>query len=185
MTKTRLLLPFTGSINALALSYAIQLAEHRHATLVLLALVRVKPGQAARLEHIQQAQDFLEFARCKAGRQGVSVERARIFTGNVARSIEAVAGEMNCEAVILFLSASDEALLEFTEITDLMDHAACNAHVVLLPFKPRRERKHPLHVPLLKRSQHEMVSARSSALAALARGQQSFDQHLLSEDELH
>lgn len=167
MTTTRLLLPFTGGINALALSYAIQLAEHRQATLVPLALIRVKPNKAARLEHIQQAHDFLEFARCKAERQGVPLEQARIYTGNVARSIEAVAGEMNCEAVILFLSATDEALLDSSEISELMDHAACNAHVVLLPS--RRERKHPLHMPLLKRPEGRTVRTKSGALAAPGR----------------
>jgi hypothetical protein len=153
MTTTRLLLPFTGSINALALSHAVQLAVQRQATLVPLALIRVKPNKAARLERIQQAQDFLEFARCKAERQGVQIEQARVYTSDVARSIEAVAGEMNCEAVIIFLSATEEVFLEPAEIRELMDRAACNAHIVLLPS--RRERKHPLHIPLLKRSLDE------------------------------
>jgi hypothetical protein len=168
---TRLLLPFTEGINALALSYAIQLAEHRQATLVPLALIRVKPHKAGRLEHIQQAQDFLEFARSKAERRGVPLEQARIYTSNVARSIEAVAGEMNCEAVIIFLCATDEALLDSAEISELMDHAACNAHVVLLPS--RHERKHPWHLPLLKRPGSHTVRTKSGVLDALMQEQRS------------
>lgn len=162
MTTTRLLLPFTGSIHALALSYAIQLAQQRQATLVPLALIRVKPGKAARLELLQQAQDFLELARCKAGRQGVPLEQARIYTSDVARSIEAVAGEMNCEAVILFLHQTDDVLLESGEIRELMDRAACNAHLVLLPGK--RERKHPLHFPLFKRPVRQVARKTTGAL---------------------
>lgn len=162
MTTTRLLLPFTGSINALALSHAVQLAAQRQATLVPLALIRVKPNKAARLERIQQAQDFLELASCKAERQGVTIEQARVYTSDVTRSIEAVAGELNCEAVIIFLSAAEEVFLEPAEIRELMDRAACNAHIVLLPS--RRERKHPLHIPLLKRSDERKNRTQSGAL---------------------
>ena len=167
MTITRLLLPFTGSIDAQALSYAIQLADHRQATLVPLALIRVKPNRAARLEHIQQAQDFLEFVRCRAGRWGVPIEHACIYTSNVVRSIELLAGEMGCEAVLLFLSATGEALLEAAEINEVMDHAACNAHVVLLP--PGRGRQHPLYVSLLKRSESHMARTKPGTLVVMAR----------------
>jgi hypothetical protein len=162
MATTRLLLPFTGSINTQALNYAIQLAEHRQATLVPLALIRVEANKAARLEHVQQAQDFLEFTRSKAERHGVPIEQARIYTSDAARSIEAVAGEMNCEAVLLFLCARDEALLEPAEISTLMDYAACNAYIVLL--SPRRERKHPLYVPLLKRPGRWITSTKPGTL---------------------
>lgn len=150
MTTIRLLLPFTGGINALALGYAVRLAQQRQAVLVPLALIRVQARKPARLEYIQGAQDFFEFTRYKAAQYGVPVERACVYTGDVARSIEAIAGEMDCEAVIIFLSATDTALLESAEVDALMDHAACNAYLVLLP--PRRARKHILHVPLLERS---------------------------------
>src|SRR5689334_14436398 len=82
METIRLLLPFTGNINTLALNYAIQFAEMRGATLVPLALIRVMPGKAVRLERVQQAQDFLEFVHYKAQRQGVPVEQARIYTND-------------------------------------------------------------------------------------------------------
>lgn len=146
MATTRLLLPFTGGINTQALSYAIHLAEQRQAVLVPLALIRVQACRPVRLEYIQGAQDFLEFTRYKAAQHGVSVERACIYTGDVALSIEAVAGEMNCEAVILFLSDTDEALLAAAEIGALMERAACNAYIVLLPS--RRARRSGVHAPL-------------------------------------
>lgn len=162
MTTTRLLLPFTGNLNVPALSYAIQFAEQCQATLVPLALIRVMPHKAARLEHIQQAQDFLECIRYKAQRQSVPIEQARIYTSDAVRSIEAVAGEMNCEAVMLFLSNTEEVLLDLAELRELMDRASCNAHLVLLPT--RRARKHFLHVPLLRRS-GERFPMKESALS--------------------
>lgn len=170
MTITRLLLPFTGSIHALALDYAIQLAQQRQATLVPLALIRIKPGKAARLEHLQQAQDFLELTHWKARRQHVPVEQARIYTSNVARSIEAITGEMNCEAVILFLNDAKDILLEAAVIQELMDHTACNAHLVLLPN--RRERRPLLHFPLLKKRVENQVAQEQfdAQLTQLTRG---------------
>lgn len=185
MTTTRLLLPFTGTIYPLALGYAIQLAEQHQATLVPLALIRVKEGKHARLEDIQQAQDFLELVRCKAERQQVPVELARIYTSDVARSIEAVAGEMNCEAVILFLNNTDDVLLEPAEIRALMDRAACNAHLVLLPA--RRERKHPLHFPLFKkrRVHSESVAKPEALLDILACEQAQLAHHITWDERLN
>lgn len=150
MKTIRLLLPFTGNINTLALNYAIQFAEKRQATLVPLALIRVMPGKAVRLEHIQQAQDFLEFVHYKAQQQGVPIEQARIYTSDAVRSIEAVAGEMNCAAVMLFLSDTGDVLLDLAELRSLMNQSACNAHLVLLPA--RRAKRRLMHISLLKRS---------------------------------
>lgn len=153
MTTTRLLLPFTGNINPPALNYAVQFAQLRQATLVPLALLQVRPRKAVRLEMIQQAQDFLESVRSKARRQGVPVEQARVYTSDVVRSIEAVAGEMNCEAVMLFLSETQAIFLDLAEAGALMDHASCNIHLVLFPT--RRAKKYFLHIPLLRRFRPE------------------------------
>src|SRR5258707_1568975 len=163
MAITRFLLPFTGSINAPALAYAVQLAAYQQATLVPLALIRVKPNKTARLERIQQAQDFLELARCKAERQGVPIEQARVYTSDAARSIEAIAGEMRCEAGIIFFCTPEEIFLTSPDIGELMDHAACKPQILLL--SGRRERKHPLHIPLLKRLDERKTHTRSGALA--------------------
>lgn len=162
MYTTRLLLPFTGGINEMALSYALQIAEQRRATLVLLALIEVKPNKGARLEHIQEAQDFLVLARCKARRLGIPIESASVYTGNVALSIEAVTGEMNCDSVILFLGMKDEALLKHEEVRELMDRAVYNMHIVLLPT--RRKQRLALHIPLLRRSSKEVARTKSGAL---------------------
>ncbi len=181
MKTTRLLLPFTGNISALALNYAIQLANQRQAILVPLALIRVKPRRAARLEDIQQAQDFLTLVSRKAELYAVPVEQARIYTSDVARSIEAITGEMNCEAVILFLGAKGETLLDLAEVRALMDHASCNAHLVLMPS--RHNRKHFLHVPLLRRSEDVSARTKSGALlGALTEEQMSLAHHLVQDD---
>ncbi len=136
---TRLLLPFTGDINIQALDCAIQLAVQRRATLVPLALIPLRDGRAMRLEQMQQAQDFLECIRRKAERRGVQTAPMRVFTHNVALSIEAVAGEQLCESAILFLCNTRDILLERPVICDLMERASCHLHIILLP--PRRRRR--------------------------------------------
>lgn len=147
---TRLLLPFTGEIDIRAAAYALQLAHQRHATLVALALI----AKEARLEHIQQAQDFLELLRHKAEQQRVLVEQARFYTDDIASSIETLAREMGCEAVILFVSAGNGALLRHEEVRALMDSTTCNLHIVLLP--DTQQRHHPLYASPLKRLLDEM-----------------------------
>lgn len=144
-TNTRLLLPFTGEIDTLAITYALQLANKSHATLVALALVE----KEARLEYLQQAQDFLEFTRYKARQQHVPIERVRRYTSNSANSIEAIAREGPCEAVIIFVNERHEALLRHEEIRALMEYATCNLHIVLLPDTWKRHQ--PLHMPLSRR----------------------------------
>ena len=162
---TRLLLPFTEAIDALALSYAVQLAEQYGATLVPLALIPVKVGKGPRLEYIQQAQDFLVLIQRKAKRQGVPIQTSQIYTHDVVRSIEAFAGEMNCEAVLLFISNTSEVLLGRTVVRTLVDRSICNMHMILLPEKRRRNSSNnPVHVPLLKRGSEENsdVSSKSA-----------------------
>lgn len=150
---TRLLLPFTEEISAQSLNYAVQLARQQRAMLILLALIPVKPGKGPRLESIQQAQDFLVMARRKAERNGIEVLSSQIYTQDAARSIEAFAGEMNCEAVILFLSNTSRALLGQDEIRELMNRTACNMHIVLLSEKRRRHGlPYPLHIPLSRQA---------------------------------
>lgn len=135
---TRLLLPFTGDINTQALDCAIQLAVQRRATLVPFALLPLRDKRAMRLEHIQQAQDFLECARRKAERRGVQTVPLRVVTRDVALSIEAVAGEQLCESVILFLCNTREILLERAVICELMERASCHLHIILFPQKTRK-----------------------------------------------
>lgn len=157
-TTTRLLLPFTEGINARAIDYAIQLAEKRQATLVPLALIPVRPDQKTRPESLQQAQDFLELARHKAERQRVPVELTRVSTGDAALSIEAMAGEMGCEAVLLFLCNTDEVLLGQAEIRALMDRSACNMRIILFPEKRKRlANNHLLHLPFLRRVEDDAL----------------------------
>jgi hypothetical protein len=164
-TTTRLLLPFTEGINAQAIDYAIQLAEKRQATLVPLALIPVRPDQKTRPESLQQAQDFLELARHKAARQGVPVELARVSTGDAALSIEAMAGEMGCEAVLLFLCNTNEVLLGHAQIRALMDRSTCNMCIILFPEKRRRfANKHLLHLSLLRRVEDDSLRTQIESL---------------------
>lgn len=135
---TRLLLPFTGGIDTQALDCAVQLAVQRRATLVPFALIPSHDEREVRLEQIQQAQDFLECIRCKAEREHVQVTPLRVFTRDIALSIEAVAGEQLCESVVLFLCNTQEILLERAVIYDLVERASCHLHLIL--FLPRHRR---------------------------------------------
>jgi hypothetical protein len=152
-TTPRLLLPFTEEVDALALSCAMQLAKQREAVLVALALIPVRSDKGPRLESIQAAQDFLVLTQRKAERQGVPIESSQVYTHDTARSIEAFAGEMNCEATLLFLSDTREALLSHAMICELMDRSLCNMQILLLPEKRRHKAfGHKLHLPLPRRS---------------------------------
>src|SRR5438105_6486158 len=106
MQTKRLLLPFTHAIDTEALENALRLAKGSHATLIALALVRVpeaRRSKGARLEHIQQAKDFLEAVKHKAVKYDVAIERFEVFTTDAVQSIDAVAQTMECEGILLFV----------------------------------------------------------------------------------
>lgn len=186
-TTARLLLPFTGEINTQAINCAIQIAVNRQAILVPVALVPVRPNGRIRLEFLQQAQDFLEFTRHKAERQGVPVEPVHISTGNTALSIEAIAGEMECEAVLIFLCNTAEVLLGHAEIRTLMDHSNCNMLIVLFPEKcKRRTSNHLLLLPFLRRSERDAVSIETeSLLEDISRKHVALVHYPVQTDRLH
>src|SRR5947199_264086 len=86
--------------DTILLVYAVLLAKGRNATLVPLALVSVpdtrRPGEA-RLEHIQQAKDFLEAVQYKAAKHDVSIERFEVFTSDAVQSADVLVQQLGCD----------------------------------------------------------------------------------------
>jgi len=134
---TQLLLPFTHGVDVRAISYALEMAQRLHFTLIALSLIRLpeKPGMSnPRLEDIQQSKDFLEFVHHKAARQGVPVERVELYTCHPVRSIHALAQEMECAGILLFVQRGAGVLLASGEVKQLLEHKSVPLYLVrLLP----------------------------------------------------
>ena len=136
---TQMLLPFTHGIDASAIDYACALAQRLHFTLVILSLIRLQetPGtRNPRLEDIQQSKDFLEFAQHKAIRQGVPMVRMELYTYHPVRSIRALAREMECAGILLFVQRGEGVLLATEEVKQLLEQESVPLYIVpLLPHE--------------------------------------------------
>ena len=135
MGTARLLLPFMHGVDVCAIDSALRLAKGYDATLVPLALIYIpedRRSKGARLEHIQQSKDFLELVKHKAARYGVPIKRLEVYTSDVAQSIRAVASEMECEAILLFVGDKHDVLLSASQIKHLMEHFTCKLYVLRL-----------------------------------------------------
>lgn len=133
---TNLLLPFTHGIDVSAITYALALAHHFHSTLVVVSLIRLPEAPGARhprLEAIQQSKDFLEFVQHKATRQGVPVERVELYTHHPVRSIRALAQEMGCAGILLFVHRGAGVLLATGEVKQLLEDNSLPLYIVPLP----------------------------------------------------
>jgi len=147
MKTMRLLLPFTHGVDAYAIDSALRLAKGRDAILIPLALIHVPEDgrpKGARLEHIQQSKDFLEAVKRKAARYSVPIERLEVYTSDVVESIRAIASEMECEGILLFVGGRDGVLLTAREIKHLMEHFTCNLYVLRLESDGNRSLKRVL-----------------------------------------
>ena len=137
---TRLLLPFTHGIDVSAITYALALGQHFYVTLVVLSLIRLPetPGtRNPRLEDIQQSKDFLEFVHHKAARQGVPIVRVELYTCHPVRSIRALAQEMECAGILLFVHQGAGVLLATGEVKQLLEDNSLPLYIVALPQSER------------------------------------------------
>jgi hypothetical protein len=131
-----LLLPFTHGIDGPAITAALSLAHHRQATLVLLTLLRLcrrSDKQAVRWEDIQQAADFLVFTQQKAARMGVSLQHVELRTPHPIQGIRALAREMDCEGILLFVRRGEGVLLSTHEVKQLLEDLQYPLYVANLP----------------------------------------------------
>ncbi len=159
--KDRWLLPFTHGVNVRALEQVVHLAEVGGAQLVPVALIPVKQrSSGVRLEHIQQAKDFLEAVRCKAIRHQVPVECHEIFTSDVSKCITQLIQDLHCESIVLVTSEQQGLLLQTEEVTCLLTNPPATLVLVRLPGHQRDAQiAHPvMHLMSWLRQSHRHQS---------------------------
>ena len=133
MTTKRLLLPFQHGVDMGAIEQAVRLAKSHNAVLVPLSLIQAQnERKGTRLESIQQSKDFLEATKHKAATYGVPIERFEVFTPDVKQTINLLAGEMECEGIVLFLGGKNGILLPASVIKHLLETANCKLYIMRL-----------------------------------------------------
>lgn len=133
----RLLLPFTHGIDGTAIEYALIFARQTRSTLVAgswLSPVVGKPGRPL-LGHIEQSQDFLALTGYKAKRFHVPVEPIELYSIDSAKSMQALAGEMDCDAILLFMRNEKVLLISKEEMQQLLRDSHVPLLLVKLPGK--------------------------------------------------
>jgi hypothetical protein len=143
MESSRLLFPFTHGVDTQALGYAVQFAASRGATLVALSLIAVPEsrharGASARLEHIQQSQDFLSVVRQKAACHVVELETYEVYTCDVVGAIVEAMRLHHCAGTLLFMRAGEGVFLQRAVIKQVMREVTSTHSVVHLPERAVR-----------------------------------------------
>jgi len=147
MMEYRWLLPFTYGVDHRAIEAVVRLANVRGATLVPVALVSISSGQRSsgtRLEHIQQAKDFLILVQSIAARYHVLVECHEVFTGTVNRCIRMLIQDLRCDSVVAVMGADQALLLQKQELSDLLTKPP--AALVLARLPARQEKRQQFHL---------------------------------------
>jgi hypothetical protein len=116
-----MLLPFSHGIDNAAIEQAVTLAHEHNTTLVPLSLICLSgQKQTARLEHIQQSQDFLTLIQQKATRLHVPVKPLERYTCEEIATIQHVALELQCTGILLFARQQKGVLLSSATVQQLM-----------------------------------------------------------------
>ncbi|MBV9230910.1 MAG: hypothetical protein JOZ18_16490 [Chloroflexi bacterium] len=132
------LLPFTHGVDVRAIETVVRTAEVRGAMLVPVALIAVPPGgrsKGARLEHIQQAKDFLEVVQHIAARHRVLVECHEVFTANVRRGITQLIQDLHCDGLVLISGEQRGLLLSTEEMLGLLMTPPTSLILIRLPVQ--------------------------------------------------
>lgn len=133
MKTPRWLLPFTFGVDMRSIEYVVRLAESAGATLIPVSLISAPP-KGARLEHIQQSQDFLEAVQHKAASYQVAIERYEVFTVDVLQSLKTLVHDMRCDGIVLVTSGEHTRLLQDKEVKQLLIEPP--AALVLIHLSP-------------------------------------------------
>jgi hypothetical protein len=138
MEKPLLLLPFVHGIDGSALSSALAFAQKVHVALLLVSLIplpKESRKRDIRAETIAQTYDFFEVMRHKAARAGVAIRCIQLSTQQVARSIHALAQEMGCAGILLFVRDGTGVLLETEDIKQLLEQESQPIYLFHLPSR--------------------------------------------------
>jgi len=177
MKTTRFLLPFVHGVDMCAIEQALQFAKSHEATLVPLVLIRVpeERRKGVRLEHIQQSRDFLETVKHKASRYAVPIERLEVFTSDVVQSINLVAGEMQCEGILLFIGRQDGILLQVNEMKHLLEMQSCKLYIIHLQTDKRERFTH-----MLRQRFSHLLNGRRKKQEEPLQGRESIEDELVT-----
>ena len=142
----RWLLPFTYGIDHRAIETVVRLADTEGATLVPVALISISSGRRSsetRLEHIQQAKDFLVFVQTIAARHHVLVECHEVFTGAVNSCIRMLIQDLRCDRIVAVTGYDQALLLQRQELSDLLTKPPAALVLACLPAcQERRWQSH-------------------------------------------
>ncbi len=136
MKTTRFLLPFVHGVDKFAIEQAVLRTKSHNATLVplvLLYLPEERREKGVRLEYLQQSMDFLETVKQISDWHSVQTEKLEVFTSDVVQSINLVAGEMECEGILLFVSKKGGILLHIEHIKGVMEMPVGKLYITHLP----------------------------------------------------
>jgi hypothetical protein len=140
------LLPFTHGVDVRAIETVVRTAEARGAMLVPVALIAVPRGgrsAGARLEHIQQATDFLELVQHIAARHRVLVECHEVFTADLGKGIRQLIKDLHCDGLVLVTGEQHGLLLSTEEMPGLLTAPPTSLILIRLPVqKPERMASH-------------------------------------------
>jgi hypothetical protein len=134
----RLLLPFTSTIDAGAMEYALMLAHRSQSTLVGSAFLSVSEEKktAPCLGEREQARDFLELLSTKAQRMHVPLERMELYSHDSVQSIQLLSQELDCDAILLFMREGKGVLLTNEEVRQIISEERFPIFLVRLMTRP-------------------------------------------------
>ena len=133
MQKIRLLLPFTQEVHADALEYAVLMAQSRNAVLVPLSIIQVSNecgAKGARLEYIQQSQDFLAAVEYSALKHGVEVELKEVYASDAVACIRECFQSLHCDGVLLLVANGKGVLLQTIEVKHVIASITSQVHLI-------------------------------------------------------
>ncbi len=136
MQKIRLLLPFTQGVHADALEYAVLMAQSRNAVLVPLSIIQVSNecgAKGARLEYIQQSQDFLAAVESNALKHGVEIEAKEakeVYALDAVACIRESIHSLHCDGVLLLVENGKGVLLHTSEVKRVITSVTSQVHLI-------------------------------------------------------
>lgn len=167
----RLLLPFTEGIDASAIDYALTIAHRAHGTLVVVSYLRIAPKKSGKPAYpragaLEQSQDFMASLRYKADCRHVHVEVLEFYSQDIPGSVQQLAHEFECDAVMVFTRSGKAVLLANSEAQQLIQNQSIPLFMVrLMARRPIRSKVKAwlAYAASLKKKQPERLH---SALAA-------------------
>lgn len=143
MKQHRWLLPFTHDVDVRAIKTAVQLAQADGALLVPVALIAVPHGprsSGVRLEHIEEAKDFLVIVQEYAAKHQVQVECHEVYTTDIGKCLTKLWHDLHGDSLIMIFSGQQSVLLHREEFVPLLRKAATSFVIIRLPGPQIRRR---------------------------------------------